>query len=179
MWNPGSDPRTPTDPDSNLQINWLRKRGEQWYLGLIGLAGPMSNGEAEQCSQSGKRTLMSWTTWTQNTSNNCTSSGMPLNLRAGPSFSFPLGSEEVDVDSDSESFSGSIDSAFVVVIGDVGIAQSLLSSDVENPDEDAWQPPFCLAFAFWDLTFSARRFAAASSCLLVTSGSSLSASLAA
>jgi len=64
---------------------------------------------------------------------------MPLNLRAGPSFSFsfPLGSEEVDVDSDSESFSGSIDSAFVVVIGDAGIAQSLLSSDVENPDEDA------------------------------------------
>jgi len=99
---------------------------------------------------------------------------MPLNLRAGPSFSFPLGSERIDIDSDSEFFSGSIGSAFVVAIGDVGIAQALPSSDVENPDEDA-----CLAFAFWDLTFSARRLVAASSCLLVTSGSSLSASLAA
>jgi len=62
---------------------------------------------------------------------------MPLNLRTGPSFSFPLGSEKVDVDSDSGNFSGSIDSAFVVVNGDVGVVQAWLSSDVEIPDEDA------------------------------------------
>ena len=53
---------------------------------------------------------------------------MPLNLRVGPSFSFPLGSEETDVDSDSQSFSGP-EGSTIVAIGDTGEAQALLSSD--------------------------------------------------
>ena len=52
----------------------------------------------------------------------------------GPSFSFPLSSEKVD--SNSEDFSGSVDSMIAVVIVDVGVAQALLISNVGVSGED-------------------------------------------
>lgn len=117
-------------------------------------------------------TLINCTTCCQNTSNSCTFSGTPLNLLIDsvPSFSLPL----IGVDGVGGSLSPTTVAAVAGVSGTS--PQALLSAvGLEIC-------PFCkvsLALAFWTLTFSANRLAAASSCLFVSSGSSLSASRAA
>lgn len=124
-------------------------------------------------------TFMSSTTCFQKTSNNRTFSGTPLNLRTGvPSLSLPFNSVlGLLGDSEMEDFSGSVgvdDST----VGEVAVAQAL-DSAAGDVGDDTWWAPFCLALDFCSFTFSARRLAAASSCRLVSSGSSFSASRAA
>ena len=121
------------------------------------------------------RTLMSSTICCQNTSNNLTFSGIPLNLGTVTS-----------------PFSSSSDSPFTSWVTWLGSSMSLAGAEVGlgNSEPQMSTSTFCTpsltatdvfarSLAFWILTFSASRRAAASSCLLVSSGSSLSASRAA
>ena len=122
---------------------------------------------------------MSSTTCFQKTSNSCTSSGTPRNLRTGePSLSFPFPNFssmfELGVVGKTSDFS---DSEKVVVAGDVGTPQAFASGPAEVGE--AARCAFSRALSFCSFTLSARRRAAASSWRFVSSGSSLSASRAA
>jgi len=118
---------------------------------------------------------MSSTICCQNTSNNLTFSGIPLNL--------------CTVASPFSSFCDSPPTGRVTWVRSptslAGAEVGLCGSEPQMSASKFWVPllpaadAFARSFAFCVLTFSARRRAAASSCLLVSSGSSLSASRAA
>ena len=118
---------------------------------------------------------MSSTTCCQNTSNNLTFSGIPLNLRTEVS---PFSSLS---DSPVTPWATRLRSSASFAGAEVGLCGSELQTSTSTvcisllPVVDV----FARSLAFCTLTFSASRRAAASSCLLVSSGSSLSASRAA
>ena len=113
---------------------------------------------------------------------------MPRNLGCdSPSFSFPLSESETSVAvvvgvSGTGDLGSSVAVVSVVFEGDVGLPTDPHTSApavVGDVGEVGLQFPFSRALAFCLDTFSAKRLAAASSCLLVSSGSSFSASRAA
>ena len=126
-------------------------------------------------TQERARTLMSSTICCQNTSNNLTFSGIPLNLRTAASPFSSLG------DSPFASWAAWPGPSVSLANTEVGLGSSELQMSTStfcSPSLPAVDV-FARSLAFWILTFSASRRAAASSCLLVSSGSSLSASRAA